>query len=123
MRVLKPEMTSAGIGVSSVQRNGNDLAGLEHLLRPQHRRGLDAVAGKNSGCGELRPVVHDQRDIGATTWLDSRGDAGGGEPFGCGHAHGATSKASTAAKRGAERRSSGNVTARPPKRAPQRSEE
>ena len=63
----------------------------EHLPRPDHRGGLDAVRGENR-CGEtVRAVVDDQREIRTATGLQSGGDAGGAESGGGGHGHRACS--------------------------------
>ena len=40
-------------------------AGPQHLLAPQHRRGLDPVAGEDARRGRVRPVVDDERHVRA----------------------------------------------------------
>ena len=51
----------------------------EHLLRPQHRRGLDLVAGEHAGGGAAGAVVDDEREVEPPAVLDPGGDAGGPE--------------------------------------------
>src|SRR5690606_14062926 len=71
--------------------------GGQHLLGPQHRRGLDLIAGEHPGRGVVRPLVEHQRQIQRAGGLDAGGDPGGAEAGGCGDAlgpqqlaHGAT---------------------------------
>src|SRR5690606_39229687 len=61
--VLEAGGAGAGVGAAGVQHDGADPAALEDLLRPQHGRGLDAVAGEDAGGGAGRPVVDDEGDV------------------------------------------------------------
>ena len=63
--------------------------GGEHLLGPQHRCGLDLVAGEHARGGVVGALVEHQRQIGRAGRLDARGDAGGAEARGRGDALGA----------------------------------
>ncbi len=88
--VLEPGRAGTGVGPTGVEDDRLDHAGLEHLLAPQHRRGLDPVAGEDGGGGGVRPVVDDQRDIGFAGGLQPGGDPGSPESLGRSDAHDAT---------------------------------
>src|SRR5450631_2981531 len=90
MRVLEAERASARVGIAGVQDNRDELPAFDDLLRPGHRRSLDAIAGEDAGASTKRPVVHHHRNVSAATRLDSGGDSCGPKALGCGHAHGAT---------------------------------
>ena len=81
MRVLKAKCARAGIRVAGVQHHRDDLAALDDLLRPQHRRSLDAVAGEDAGCVTQRSVIDDKRDIAAAARLDTGHHAGCPKPL------------------------------------------
>ena len=53
----------ACVGAAGVQDHRAQPAGGQHLLRPQHRRGLDLVAGEHRGGGVVGSLVEHQRQI------------------------------------------------------------
>ena len=56
--------------------------GGQHLLRPQHRRSLDLVAGEHAGRGVLGSLVEHQCQIRLAARLDTGSDAGRAESGG-----------------------------------------
>ena len=64
VRVLEALGSGAGVGAAGVQDHGLELAGLEDLLGPEHRRGLDPVAGEHGGRGAVGPVVDHEGQVG-----------------------------------------------------------
>ena len=67
----------------------------QHLLAPQHRRGLDPVGGEDAGGGGVGAVVDDQGDVEAAGRLQPGGDAAGPETLRRGHAHDAPPRGCT----------------------------
>src|SRR5690606_16332335 len=88
--VLEARGAGAGVGAAGVQHDGADPAALEDLLRPQHGRGLDAVAGEDAGGGAGRPVVDDEGDVAVPAVLEPGDDAGGAEALRGGDVQGET---------------------------------
>ena len=78
----KPAGAGAGVGPAGVEHDRPHDAAGEHLLGPQHRRGLDPVGGEHPGGGVPRPVVDDQGHVGRAAGLEPGGDAGGPEAAG-----------------------------------------
>ena len=87
--VLKAHRPGAGVGTAGVEHDCAQTSGGEHLLRPQHRRGLDLVAGEHGRGGVVGTLVEHQREVERTGSLDARGDSGGPETGGRGHTLGA----------------------------------
>src|SRR5690606_10734863 len=88
VRVGESGGAGAGGGAAGVEQYGADPAALGDLLGPEHRGGLDPVAGEDGGGGAGRPVVDDDGDVPGAVGLDAGCDAGGTETAGCGDAHG-----------------------------------
>ena len=78
--------TRAGVRPAGVEDDGAQPPGGQHLLRPQHRRGLDLVAGEHAGGRVRRAVVDDQGEVEGAGGLEPGRHAGGAEPLGRRHA-------------------------------------
>ena len=52
--VLEAAGPGAGVGAAGIEHHRAQPTGGEHLLRPQHRRGLDLVAGEHAGGARSR---------------------------------------------------------------------
>ena len=80
--VLEAHRAGAGVGAAGVEHDCAQTSGGEHLLRPQHRRGLDLVAGEHGRGGVVGTLVEHQREVERTGSLDARRDSGGPETGG-----------------------------------------
>ncbi len=89
VRVGETGRTGAGVGAAGVEHHRAQPAVRENLLRPQHRRRLDPVAGEHAGGGVVRAVVDHQRDVARAAGLQPRGHPRRSEAHRRGHAHGA----------------------------------
>jgi hypothetical protein len=79
VRVPEALRAGAGVGAARVEDHGADDAALEHLLAPEHRSGLDPVAGEDGGRRVVGAVVDDQGDVGIAAGLEPGSDTGGPE--------------------------------------------
>ena len=61
--VLEPARSGAGVGAAGVEDHRAQPPGGQHLLGPQHRRGLDLVAGEHPGGRVVGPFVEHQRQV------------------------------------------------------------
>ena len=61
--VLEALGPGARVGAAGVEDDGAQRAAGEHLLGPQHGRGLDLVGGEHAGGGARRAVVDDEREV------------------------------------------------------------
>ena len=61
--VLEAARSGAGVGAAGVEDHRAQPAGGQHLLGPQHRRGLDLVAGEHPGGGVVGSLVEHQREV------------------------------------------------------------
>jgi hypothetical protein len=73
MRVLETRRPGAGIRATGVEDHRTQPARGQHLLCPQHRSGLDLVAGEHSGGRVIRALVEDQRKVEVAGRLDTGG--------------------------------------------------
>jgi len=78
--VLEAGRPSAGVGAAGVEDHRTQLTGCQHLLRPEHRRGLDLIAGEHPSGRVVGSLVEDQREIPGARCLDPGGDPGGAKP-------------------------------------------
>ena len=86
--VLESERPGAGVGAAGVERDGPDPAARRDLLRPEHRGGLDPVAGEHGRGGLRRPVVDHHGDVTLTGRFQAGRDTGRAESERGGDAHG-----------------------------------
>ena len=84
--VLEPLRAGAGVGATGVEDHGAQPSGGQHLLRPQHRRGLDLVAGEHARGAVVGSLVEHQRQVERAGCLDAGCDSGGAEAGGRGDA-------------------------------------
>ena len=117
--VLEAAGSGAGVRAAGVQDHRAQPSGGQHLLRPQHRRGLDLVAGEHACGAVVGALVEHQRQVQRAGRLDARGDAGGAETRGRGDALGAYQPRLLDSVGAAWPATSDSVTAPPPRsRAP-----
>ena len=76
----KPPGPVQALAPPELRITARSCAGGQHLLGPQHRRGLDLVAGEHAGGRVVGSFVEDQREVAVPGCLDAGGDAGGPEP-------------------------------------------
>ena len=80
VRVLEAQRPGAGIGATGIEDHGAQPPGGQHLLRPQHRRGSDLVAGEHSRSGVVGALVEHQGQVERAGCLDACRDPCGAEP-------------------------------------------
>src|SRR5690606_27603938 len=90
VRGLEPLGAGVAVRPAGVEHDRLHDPVLDDLLAPQHRVGLAPVGGEDAGGVEPRALVDDEREVGGAARLEAAVDAGGHEPGGGGHAHGAT---------------------------------
>src|SRR5262249_29875658 len=84
------ERTGAGVRAAGVEQHRAHPAAAQHLLRPQHRRGLHPVGGEHPGGGTKKPVVDDHGDVTNAGELEPSRHPSGTKPQRSGNAHGET---------------------------------
>ena len=80
---------------------------------PEHRRGLDPVAGEHGRRVVAGPVVDDEGHVGPAAGLEAGGGTGGAEAGGGGDAHGATPATGRPSVSGSPRARFAHCTAAP----------
>ena len=81
--------------------------GGQHLLGPQHRCGLDLVAGEHARRGVVGALVEHQREVQRAGGLDTGGDPGGPETGGRGARPGCAARSAVSRRHPHDRKSFG----------------